>query len=331
MIIFFQELVMYIILELLKMIKGILNLYSYLLGIKDIENKTNEPSVINQVLNSLDITNIFFCFLLIGLLIGTVLTIISIIKNIIKNNTKISNIIGNYISSIISIFITTIIILILIVISNSLLSLLVEIFDISYKFDVSKFILQNSIIEWNNGLLINDIDISNLTPEKFLGTYKFESYQVFPTRWNNNGIVNSNNFLFIPCLITTLITLISLLYISIKIVKRIYKIVLLYIIMPIILFTINIDNGIRFKVWCKKIIDQLFLSFIIYTSINIFYIVFNLLIKNYSINTTIFNKNLYNLIILLGGIIFIVTSSNKINIINKFKFSKQDKFNEVQV
>ena len=199
-------------------------------------------------------------------------------------------------------------------VDNILLKLLLDILNIDYSLNISKLILNNSIGNFLYDYSINEISVSILTPNKLLGDYIIQEGLIIPVEWKQNGMINPNNFYYLPSLITSILVLISLLITVINIIKRIYKIVLLYITLPISLSTLPLDNGKTFDVWKNKLINQIFIIFMVVLSLNIYSIILPTLLNiNIETNISSYGKSLINLLIIASGSIFILSSQKLFN------------------
>ncbi len=331
MLIFIQELLIVLILSILKMIQALVNIIHYLFGISDINHNGNSINILEHLIDNVAINYYLFAIALVALLIGGFFAIVAIVKVIINNKQNIINIIGKYVTAIITLFITLFIIILLVKISNAFFSLIMKIFTNGYNIDISNTILDLSVLNWNHHYNINDINLMDIKFKDIYGNYLYESYQLFPVRWLNDGYINLNTFMYLPSLITSIIVLVAMLYCCFQLVKRIYEIVLLYIMMPMSIFTISMDDGIRFKVWLELFLNKLFLSFFIFISLNIYTLLFSVIksFKLYNINT--YENKLFFLLFIAGGSLMMITSQKifssffngeariKYQSINKFK------------
>ncbi len=315
MVIFFQEIVLMIIIWLLRTISTLSELFNSLLGIQSIHYQNNEIDLLKYFLSDSKINNIFSSIFIITIFLCAIFIIISIIKNAINNKYNVSLIIGKYIISLISSLIVLILFLVIFIISNSLLNLIINIFNINLDNNIANLIFNYSVNNWFSGYSINEIDLYTINTKELLGEYINESYLIFPKQWKYNGMINPDTFSYIPCLITTSLILYSYIHCFIKIVKRIYNIVLLYIIIPIPISIYPLDDGIRFKQWKEQFIKEIIVIFTIILSFNIF-IIFIPLITRLNLNNSIsiYGKNVFKLFLLSGGALFI---SSSISLINK--------------
>lgn len=320
MLIFFQEIIFLTIIWILRMIEGIMEVFNILINFNiSINTESKEP--IQFLLTDSKIMVLFYTIFIITIFLCFVFTIYSIIKNVIKNNKSISQIVGASIISIISTMIVLMIILIIISINNIILNLLFEVLDINTNINISKLIFNNSVGNYLFDFSINEITFNTNNPNIIIGEYIINEGYIFPSEWKLNGMINPNNFLFLPSLITSILVLISLINVVINIIKRIYKIVLLYVMLPISLSTLPVDNGNSFNIWKEELIKEIIIIYGIILSVNLLYIILPILL-NVFINTNISNygKNIIQLFIISSGALFI-SSSIKIfkNIFSKSK------------
>ncbi len=320
MVIFFQEIVLLIIIWILRIIEGIIEIFNIIFGIDNLVYNSKEINIIDFLITDSKMINIFYSILLITVFLGAIFSIVSIIKNMISNNKNIQNIIGKYIISFLSTLIVLMIVLIVIAISNSFLVLLLDIFDYQLDVNISKLIFDCSVSHWFSSYSINEVDFLLDNVNNILGTYKLEPYSVWPIEWKYNGMLNPNAFMYLPALITSSIVLICLGYSCITITKRIYQILLLYLIMPLSLTTIALDDGIRFKYWQEQFIKEIVTSFSLLFAINIFSIIIPI-ISNMQFISTIskYGNLLLRHLMICGGAVFIPTSQK---IINKIFFNQ---------
>ena len=205
--------------------------------------------------------------------------------------------------------IVLIIVLITISITNTLVNLLLEILNVNNDINITKLIFDNSVGNYLYDFSINEINLNTNNPKIIFGDYIITEGTIFPNSWKLNGMVNPNNFYFLPSLITSILVLISLIYVIINLIKRIYKIILLFIILPVSLSTLPLDNSLRFNVWKDELIKEIIIIYSLILSINLFYLILPILL-NIDINNNIssYSKSLINLFIIASGAIFISSS-----------------------
>ena len=298
---------MFLILEFLKIIDGITKIFNYLFGNINIGNEEHEIYILTYLFENNTISNTFNCIILISIMIGGIYCVISIIKNMYQNDSNISEIISKFIVSLISMFITSVLTILIVIITSKSFVIIADIFNINTNTSIAHNILDICVFDYNNYYNINDVNFSLHSINDLLGDYVYETYQLMPIEWKNNGIINPNTFLYIPCFIASLVVLYSYLYSAVMLSKRLYEIILLYLIMPISIYTITIDNGNRFKIWISLLMKKIFITYIIYISLFVFSILYEYIIKRY-VHGYSYEIRLLNLIFMMGGSLIIPLS-----------------------
>lgn len=323
MLIYFQEIVLTIIIWILRMIQGLIEICNSVLGIDTLMYNNEKMNMLEYIINDSRITNIFWIIFIITIFLCSIFAIVSIIKNAITTHDFLTNIIGKYILSIISIMIVLILIFIIVIITNIFMDLILSLFNIDVDINISKKIFDYCVNNWFNDYSINEINIFTVSTKQLLGDYKQESYLVIPSEWLYNGMINPDDFAYLPALICGSIVLLSFIYSVIIIFKRIYEIIFLYIIMPITMAIISIDNGARFKIWIEEFITKIITIFIVILSVQLFLIITPILLKIKLLNNiSLYGQSLFKLCLISGGALFNITA---IKIVNKIINNKNIK------
>ena len=268
-------------------------------------------------INNTVIKNLFWHILIFTIALTGFLSIIAVIRIMIKNNKSIFKVVAKFMIVIISVLIVVVFLLISLIISTKIISLLTNTFPIDYNFNLPKMIFNNSVGEWYNDYSINEIDFNECQVTDLLGSYHVEG-QLLPTKWNHDGIINPDKFQFLPCLITLIICLGSLLLVSIRMIKRIYEIVLLYCLMPISLSSLPLDDGISFKNWLDYFINKFLILYGSVLAINLFFFMFPIIIE-FSLVTNSKYEGVYKLLIIMGSVVSIPIGQTIFNKIFKIK------------
>ena len=79
-----------------------------------------------------------------------------------------------------------------ILISNSLLTLVAEIFQIGNTTKLSNALFNACVGEWLNGFSVAEIDITNCSVSQILGDYNATALGIWPTSWKCNGSQRTN-------------------------------------------------------------------------------------------------------------------------------------------
>jgi hypothetical protein len=117
-----------------------------------------------------------------------------------------------------------------------------------------------------------------------------------------------------------ILTLISLLILVIRLIKRVYELIVLYLAIPISLSSIPIDDGMVFKNWLEVFIKRFIVLYSSILIINLFFFMFPV-INEFSIENEEV-KQLFKLLIIMGSVISLVFGQNIFNELYKFKKRK---------
>lgn len=297
MLIFFKEWVLQIIIWSLNLIDKIIEIFSYTISLDTFIFQFDTINSVEYFLKHSIISNLFSSIFILTISFIGLFSIVTIIKIMITNRNSLSNVIGKFLLSIFSIMIVLLTATMGIVLSNVLLKVINNMFNIDVTLKLSNLIFDLCVGEWLNDYSINEIDLNTITVDKLLGDYT-ESSNLFPVAWQNNGMIHPQQFLYLPGLITTTIVLISFILVIIKLIKRVYEIILLYLVMPLSVSTIPLDNGERLKCWTEYFINKLIIAHISVLTINLYHFMLPIVLE-FSIPTiTKTADNIFKLMIL---------------------------------
>ncbi|MBQ8292710.1 MAG: hypothetical protein IJ501_01125 [Bacilli bacterium] len=260
MIINLQQILLQIILWILKFIDSIINILFISKSFDNAIFKGENINIIEYFLNSSIIEQVFWDLFIISIGLLVVFSIITIIKIMVKNHSTPMKIVGRLIGLIIVMILVLIVVIMGVSSSKIILELVNKILNIDLHFSFSKLLLENSINEWYQDYSYSDIDLGNV--KALFGDYE-------DNVWLHNGMINPDTFNYLPCLITSSIVLISFLIVIIRIIKKIYEVIVLYLIMPPSISTIIIDDGLIFKNWVKEFIKRFLLAYMSVLGINL--------------------------------------------------------------
>lgn len=320
MLIFFQEIMFYIITNEIKINNKLFQILNYIFK-PDGFGFDERYSLLN-IIYMPKITFIFGLIFLVSIFIGLIITIFNIIKTIIYQNTDIIKIISKYIIAIITTLIITVLFVLIIYIVDELSVFIIKNININTNINMGDVIFDLCVEEWFNKYTIADVNINSIPIRNLLGDYTFVSYSIWPVDWMLNGMINPNNFSYIMGFICNSIILISLIYIIIHVIKRIFDIALLYILLPLVLVSNNSKDEKKkhyFKKFFSSVIIILFTCLIFY----IFIIITNYLIVIEKISTSIiFDNKIFKLLIITSGVVSIAVNQK---LLIKY-FNKCDKY-----
>lgn len=302
-----------------KLIDGLLSILDISNGLSDFSYDFNSVNILEFFINNSVIENLFWNIFLFTIALTCMFCVFGIIKVMVKNNSTILNVLSKFVIAIISVLIVLSLIIICITLTTKIISLLKDVFDIEKRFNLSKIIFNNSVGEWYNNHSINTIDLKNISVKELLGEY--EKDVIFPSKWLHNGIINPETFQYLPCLITTIISMISLGMVAIRLIKRVYDIVLLYLIMPVSISSIPLDDGVSFKNWLEIFTNKITIIYSSVLVINLFYFIYPI-INEFNLPIEEEYQKLLKLLLASASISSLATGQIIFNKIFNFKENK---------
>lgn len=188
-----------------------------------------------------------------------------------------------------------------ILIANSLLQLLAKIFQISNTTKISNAIFNACVGDWINGYNINKIDVTSLSVGDIFGGYNAALFGIWPTSWKCNGMVNPNNFMYLPALIAGIALGIALIIAILNLAKRVYEIIYLYFCMPVSMSTLPLDDGARFKNWREQFLTKIILAYGAVLSVNVFVLLLPLIQQMSISGASGFANSIFLIFMIVGG------------------------------
>lgn len=301
MIIFIQELVLQLFLWLLMMIDGIMEIFSAISGVATVNYGGEQVNMLELIIGSSTVGTIFWCIFILAVGLTCIFAIVALIKNMIANNKNISSILGKFFLSLLGTLAMLSVVILIILISNSMLVLIAEIFQLENTTKLSNALFNACMGDYLNGYSIGEIDVTSLSVREIFGDYNSAVFGIWPTSWKGNGMVDPNTFLFVPSLIASVGLSIALIIAVVNLAKRIYELVLLYIVMPISMSTMSLDDGQRFKNWRETFVTKILLSYGSVFAVNIFVLILPL-ITNMRLNgASDFANSIFLIVMIVGG------------------------------
>lgn len=305
MLIFFQELILLLFLWFLKVIDGIMEIFSAIAGVTDVTYQGKRVNIIEFIVGDSTVGTIFWCVFILAVGLTCIFTIVALVKNMIANNRNITTIIGKFFLALLGTLAMVVVVILGILISNAILVLVSEIFEIGNTTKLSNSIFNACVGDWVNGYSINEINVSTLSVRKIFGDYNTAAFGIWPTSWKNNGMVNPDTFLYLPSMIASIGLMIAMVVAIINLSKRVYEIVLLYIVLPVSMSTIAIDDGARFKIWRETFITKIVLAYGTVFSVNIFILILPFISKMKIPGVSNFANSMFLIFMIIGGALVI--------------------------
>ena len=305
MLIFFQELILLLFLWFLKVIDGIMEIFSAIAGVTDVTYQGERVNIIEFIVGDSTVGTIFWCVFILAVGLTCIFTIVALVKNMIANNRNITTIIGKFFLALLGTLAMVVVVILGILISNAILVLVSEIFEIGNTTKLSNSIFNACVGDWVNGYSINEINVSTLSVRKIFGDYNTAAFGIWPTSWKNNGMVNPDTFLYLPSMIASIGLMIAMVVAIINLAKRVYEIVLLYIVLPVSMSTIAIDDGARFKIWRETFVTKIVLAYGTVFSVNIFILILPFISKMRIPGVSNFANSMFLIFMIIGGALVI--------------------------
>ena len=305
MLIFFQELILLLFLWFLKVIDGIMEIFSAIAGVTDVTYQGESVNIIEFIVGDSTVGTIFWCVFILAVGLTCIFTIVALVKNMIANNRNITTIIGKFFLALLGTLAMVVVVILGILISNAILVLVSEIFEIGNTTKLSNSIFNACVGDWVNGYSINEINVSTLSVRKIFGDYNTAAFGIWPTSWKNNGMVNPDTFLYLPSMIASIGLMIAMVVAIINLAKRVYEIVLLYIVLPVSMSTIAIDDGARFKIWRETFVTKIVLAYGTVFSVNIFILILPFISKMKIPGVSNFANSMFLIFMIIGGALVI--------------------------
>ena len=305
MLIFFQELILLLFLWFLKVIDGIMEIFYAIAGVTDVIYQGERVNIIEFIVGDSTVGTIFWCVFILAVGLTCIFTIVALVKNMIANNRNITTIIGKFFLALLGTLAMVVVVILGILISNAILVLVSEIFEIGNTTKLSNSIFNACVGDWVNGYSINEINVSTLSVRKIFGDYNTAAFGIWPTSWKNNGMVNPDTFLYLPSMIASIGLMIAMVVAIINLAKRVYEIVLLYIVLPVSMSTIAIDDGARFKIWRETFVTKIVLAYGTVFSVNIFILILPFISKMKIPGVSNFANSMFLIFMIIGGALVI--------------------------
>ncbi len=299
MLIFFQQLCLLLFLWILKLVDGLMEIFSAISGITDVTYKGEKVNIIEFLAGDSTVNTIFWCIFILSIGLTCIFTIAALIKNMINSQRNVSTIVGKFFLALLGTMAMLTVLFLIILISNSLLVLVSQVFQIGNTTKLSSALFNACAGDWINGYSVSEFDVSKLGVKEIFGDYT--TGFVFPDSWKYNGMVNPDNFLYLPSLIAGIALAIALVVAILNLAKRVYEIIFMYFVMPMSMSTLSLDDGARFKTWRETFITKIVISYGTVFSVNIFILLLPLITRMRIDEVGGFGNSMFVIFMIVGG------------------------------
>lgn len=299
MLIFFQQLCLLLFLWFLKLVDGLMEIFSAISGITDVTYKGEKVNIIEFLAGDSTVSTIFWCIFILAIGLTCIFTIAALIKNMINSQRNVSTIVGKFFLALLGTMAMLTVLFLIILISNSLLVLVSQVFQIGNTTKLSSALFNACAGDWINGYSVSEFDVSKLGVKEIFGDYT--TGFVFPDSWKYNGMVNPDNFLYLPSLIAGIALAIALVVAILNLAKRVYEIIFMYFVMPMSMSTLPLDDGARFKTWRETFITKIVIAYGTVFSVNIFILLLPLITRMRIDEVGGFGNSMFVIFMIVGG------------------------------
>ena len=306
MLIFLEEIVLQLFLWFLRLCDGMMEIFSAVAGITDVTYHGEKVNIIEHLAAQTSVGTIFWCVFILAVGLTAIFTIAAIIKNMIANNRNLSTIVGKFFLALLGTMAMLAVVVLGILISNSVLVLVSKIFQLENTTKLSTALFNACVGDgWINGYSIAEVNVSTLTVREIVGDYSTAAFGIWPIDWQNTGMINPDKFLYLPALVSSIGVMIALLVAILNLAKRVYEILFLYIVMPLSMSTLPLDDGARFKVWRETFITKIVLAYGAVFSVNVFVLLLPIILKMTIDGISGFGNGLFLIFMIIGGAMMI--------------------------
>lgn len=127
---------------------------------------------------------------------------------------------------------------------------------------------------WRNGHTSDDIKFGDTTVDQVFGVHRKDfGFEQADEGYKIQPMVEMESFNFVLAYFVTIMILVAIVFSMLGLVKRIFDLVALFILLPLISATIPLDDGARFKAWRETVVSKVVLAYGAVISVNIFLLV----------------------------------------------------------
>jgi hypothetical protein len=250
---------MLLFLWLLKLIDGIMEIFSAIAGIADVTYQGRQVNILDLLISNSSVGTVFWCVLILAVGLTCIFAIVGLIKNMIANNRQVSGIMGKFFLALLGTLAMLVVVILGVLISNALLKLVSEVFQLGGDTKLSSALFNACVGDWKKGHSLAEFN-TNVSVSKIFGSYG-TTLGIWPKDWKQNGMIDPNTFMYLPAMIASVGLVVALIVACANLAKRVYEIVLLYIVMPISMSTLPLDDGARFKIWRETFVTKIILAY----------------------------------------------------------------------
>ncbi len=298
--IFFLKILMWLQIGLSRLVDMVMQLFSVFSGIETIKVDGKEESLLLYFLGNKTVTSVFWAILVIGVFCLFIFTTIAIIKNMVVIKKTVAQIVGKMFISMLSMIIVVICLFGFIFGANCVLAEVNVAFNQGSNLTIGQQLFAASIPDdaWSkntdyahedeDGVMRGmkaifgtneDGSIKNswngVTPDKVFGvkdtSWMFED-DLKGFKEGKDEIVQIDKYDFFIGLPAAVIITITMFMAIMGLVTRLYDLVFIFLTSPLIMSTLPLDDGAKFKLWRETAISKTLVAYGSVFAVNIYVI-----------------------------------------------------------
>ena len=305
--IFFLKILMWLQIGLSRLVDMVMQLFSVFSGIEAIKADGKEESLLLYFIGNPTVIKVFWAIFIIGVFCVFLFTAISIVKNMVVIKKTVAQILGKMIISIFSMVVVVMCLFGFIFGANCVLAEIDVAFNQGSELTIGQQLFDASIDAdaWadpayadedengisqgmkeifgtdNNGNISKDWD--GVTPDRIFGKYKTSWVGLEDDSDEGNlkqaAIIKINEYDFFIGLPSSIIIAIVLFVSVMGLITRLYDLVFIFLTSPLVMSTLPLDDGAKFKLWRETAISKTLLAYGTVFSVNIYIIMMPLINK----------------------------------------------------
>lgn len=310
--VFFLKVLMWIEIGVLRVVDMIMQLFSVFSGIEDVAiGESGKGTLLEYFVTNQAVINAFWALFIIGVACTGIFTVIAIVKNMVVVKKTVGKILAKMLTAILSMILVIMCLFGFIYGANVVLQqvdgalaqdnrltigqqLFVAGIDDDAWINITPregytvreeglmaiFGETNATDEQGNVYLVPKADWSGVTPDKVFGKFKRDDLGIFESETREEGgFVDIGKYDFFIGVPASIIIVVVMFVAVMGLVTRLYDLVFMLLTSPLVMSTLPLDDGAKFKLWRETAISKTLLAYGTVFAVNIYIIILPLLSK----------------------------------------------------
>lgn len=310
--VFFLKVLMWIEIGVLRVVDMIMQLFSVFSGIEDVAiGESGKGTLLEYFVTNQTVINAFWALFVIGVACTGIFTVIAIVKNMVVVKKTVGKILAKMLTAILSMILVIMCLFGFIYGANVVLQqvdgalaqdnrltigqqLFVAGIDDDAWINITPregytvreeglmaiFGETNATDEQGNVYLVPKSDWSGVNPDKVFGKFKRDDLGIFESETREEGgFVDIGKYDFFIGVPASIIIVVVMFVAVMGLVTRLYDLVFMLLTSPLVMSTLPLDDGAKFKLWRETAISKTLLAYGTVFAVNIYIIILPLLSK----------------------------------------------------